>query len=207
MIVRVNKNKNFTVMSNVHLKDKRLTLKAKGLLSVVLALPDDWDYSIEGLTAISREKEGAINSALKELKNCGYLKITKKMPGETGSGRIEYEWDFYEIPKQGTKKQDLENQGLEIQGLEIQGFENHGQLNTNNKYIKEVNTKEKNIFLPPTVEEVYKYCEERHNGINAQLFVDYYTAKDWLISKNVKMKDWKATIRAWENNSKRQYWD
>ena len=56
-------------MSNVHLKDNRLTLKAKGLLSVCLALPDDWDYSIAGLVAICKENETAVKTAMKELKD------------------------------------------------------------------------------------------------------------------------------------------
>lgn len=140
MIVRVNKNSNYTVMSNIHLKDRNLTLKAKGLLSVILSLPDDWDYSVKGLASISKEKESAIESTLKELKENGYLIITKKMPDETRSGRIEYEWDFYEMPQ--TEKQELKKQGVENQGLEIQGLENRPQLNTNILNIKELNTKE-----------------------------------------------------------------
>lgn len=138
MIVRVNKTENYTTMSNYHLKDKNLTLKAKGLLSVVLSLPDTWEYSVAGLTSISKEKETAINSALKELKENGYLIISKKMPSETGTGRIEYEWDFYERPQ--TEKQGVEKQGLENLGLEFQGLENQAQLNTNIENTNEVNT-------------------------------------------------------------------
>lgn len=145
MIVRVNKTSDYTTMSNIHLKDRNLSLKAKGLLSVILSLPPDWKYSIEGLTAISKEKESSIKSALNELKNNGYFVITKKMPNETTSGRIEYEWDFYERPfeqKQEHKKQALEILPLEILTLEKQGLENQGQLNTNivNTYIENTNT-------------------------------------------------------------------
>lgn len=89
-VIRVNKTKNYTVMSNEHLKDKRLSLKAKGLLSVMLSLPDTWDYSISGLVAICKESETAVKSTLNELKSCGYLVVTKKMPNETESGRTEY---------------------------------------------------------------------------------------------------------------------
>ena len=76
-VFRVNKNKNYTVMSNYHFKDKKLSLKAKGLLSQMLSLPDDWDYTVAGLCAINKESVGAMNSALKELENNGYLKRTK----------------------------------------------------------------------------------------------------------------------------------
>ena len=63
-VFRINKNDNYTVMSNYHLKDKNLTYKAKGLLSFMLSLPDDWDYSMNGLVAISKENISAIRSAL-----------------------------------------------------------------------------------------------------------------------------------------------
>lgn len=217
MVVRVNKTKDYTVMSNYHLSDTNLTLKAKGLLSVVLSLPNDWEYSIAGLTSISKEKEGAINSALKELKENGYLIISKKMPNETESGRIEYEWDFYEVPqnkKQAEEKQDPEKQGLEFQGLEFQGLENSGQLNTNTSntnipstnilntkglYIEDKPQKKK--FIPPTVDEVAAYCQERNNGIDAEEFVDWYQSRNWMSGKT-KLSDWKACVRTWEKKKK-----
>jgi hypothetical protein len=162
-VCRVNKNGNYTIMSNYHLRSKNLSLKAIGLMSKVLSLPDEWDYSIAGLTAICKEEESAIKSALKELKDWGYLSVTKLMPNETASGRIEYVYDFYEYSekdkpdnennvnagdtslsdviskksaKQGTRKQDIEFLPLEIQPVEIQDVENQGQLNTKQKIQK-----------------------------------------------------------------------
>ena len=70
---RVNKNVNYTVMSNHHLQDKRLSLKAKGLLSYMLSLPDDWDYSLKGLTTGCRDGIDSVRSAVHELEDCGYL--------------------------------------------------------------------------------------------------------------------------------------
>ena len=64
-----------------------------------------------------------------------------------------------------------------------------------NEYIKE-NIKRKN-FIKPTIEEIQEYCTERHNGINANAFYDFYESKNWMVGKN-KMKDWKACIRTWE---------
>lgn len=130
--IRVNKTKNYTIMSNYHFKEKNMSLKAKGLLSLMLSLPDNWNYSIAGLVGICKENETAIKSTLNELREFGYLKITKLMPNESRSGRIEYIYDIYEFSKQEGKKQELENLPLEIQHIEIQG-----QLNT-----KELNTKE-----------------------------------------------------------------
>lgn len=212
MIVRVNKSDNYTVMSNYHLKDRYLSLKAKGLLSVVLSLPEEWDYSIQGLASISRENETSIKSALKELKENGYLIITKKMPNETKSGRIEYEWDFYEcshaiyrpMPIQDSKKQEVENQPLEILTLE-----NHGQLNTKESNTKESNTKGMDIyaqpkshrFIPPTLEEVKAYCQERNNLVDPEKFIDYYSSNGWKVGGRSKMVDWKACVRTWERNN------
>ena len=72
-VFRVEKTKDFTVMSNHHLRDKRLTLKAKGLLSQMLSLPEDWDYTLAGLAYINRESKDAIRSAVEELEKAGYL--------------------------------------------------------------------------------------------------------------------------------------
>lgn len=133
----MNKSKDYTTMSNIHLRDVRLSLKAKGLLSVMLSLPDNWEYSIAGLVAISKEEETAIKSTLKELKSCGYVVVKKFLPGETKSGRIEYEYNIFERPQeqeaeaQKVEKQEAEKQPLENLPIEVQAVENQGQLNTN----------------------------------------------------------------------------
>lgn len=179
-----------------------MSLKAKGLLSLMLSLPEGWDYSIAGLVAISKENESALKSTLNELKAFGYLVITKKMPNETESGRIEYEYNIFEQP-QG--KQEVEKQGVENQPLEIQPVENPPQLNTKESNTKEVRTKESSTkgyggkprFTPPTVEEVKAYCQERGNNIDPEYFVDFYSSKGWMVGKN-KMKDWQAAVRNWE---------
>lgn len=72
-VMRVEKTGNFTIMSNVHLDDPRLSLKAIGLLSKILRLPDDWDYTLEGLARICKEGKDAIRSAIVELEQAGYI--------------------------------------------------------------------------------------------------------------------------------------
>lgn len=136
-VIRVEKTKNYTVMSNYHFKEKEMSLKAKGLLSLMLSLPDNWDYSIAGLVAICKENETAIKSALKELQQFGYVKVDKIMPDKTDSGRIEYIYNIYEQPKQDDKKQGVENLPLEIQRVE-----NHTQLNTKEQNTYKLNTKD-----------------------------------------------------------------
>ena len=72
-VFRVEKNKGYTVMSNHHLRNKELTLKAKGLLSQMLSLPENWDYTLAGLSHIKREKIDAIREVVKELEQVGYI--------------------------------------------------------------------------------------------------------------------------------------
>lgn len=118
-------------MSNYHFKEKDMSLKAKGLLSFMLSLPDDWDYSMAGLVTLLKENETAIKTALKELQDFGYVRIDKIYPNNTDSGRIEYIYNVFEQPIQEKEKQALENLPLENQPVE-----NHVQLNT-----KQLNTK------------------------------------------------------------------
>ena len=154
-IIRMNKSSDYTVMSNTHLKEKNMSLKAKGLLSLMLSLRDDWEYSVEGLVSICKESEVAVKSALNELKKFNYLKVTKLLPNQTETGRIEYIYDIFEKPQQGIEKQEVENLGVEILDVEIQALENQGQLNTKELNTKELNTKElntKDIYNAPSNE-------------------------------------------------------
>jgi hypothetical protein len=149
-IIRMNKSSDYTVMSNTHLKEKNMSLKAKGLLSLMLSLRDDWEYSIEGLVSICKESEVAVKSALNELKKFNYLKVTKLLPNQTETGRIEYIYDIFEKPQQAIEKQGVENLGVEILDVEIQALENQGQLNTKELNTKELNTKD--IYNAPSNE-------------------------------------------------------
>lgn len=72
-IIRVERTKNFTVMSNHHFKNKNLSLKAKGLLSLMLSLPDDWNYNMKGLATLSKDGIDSVRTAMKELENQGYV--------------------------------------------------------------------------------------------------------------------------------------
>ena len=188
-ILRINKTKDYTIMSNEHLKNKNLSLKAKGLLSVMLSLPNDWDYSIAGLVAISKENETAIKSTLLELKQYGYLVVRKFMPNETKTGRIEYIYDIFETSKQEHKKQELENLGVEF--LDV---ENQGQLNTN-----ELNTKKQNRvkFTPPTLEEVKEYAKSINRLDLAVNFYNYYTKFNWVDGNGKRVKRWKQKFYTW----------
>ena len=206
-VMRVNKNKNYTNMSNVHLRDKTLSLKAKGLLSVVLTLPDDWKYSIGGLVSICKESETSVKSALDELKEHKYLTVTKISPNKDNKGRYEYVYDFFEKPIQEGEKQGVEILPLENQPLEILGVENHPLYkttdeSTTDKSITDIPTTDngnskRTKFVKPTIEELQAYIFENGYSIDAERFYDYYEANGWYTG-NRKMKDWKATVRNWE---------
>lgn len=198
-VFRVHKSKDYTVMSNNHLRDKGLTLKAKGLMSLMLSLPDNWDYSIMGLVAISKDGKDSVMNTLTELESNGYLNRTRAL---NSKGQFEgFTYDIYEKPYSGKPYAENPNTGKPY-------AENPPQLNTKESSTKKVSTKESNTdrekrkrFIPPSVDEVRLYCSERNNGIDPQSFVDYYAARGWNIGKN-KMQDWKAAVRTWENRRK-----
>lgn len=138
-VIRVNNTKGFTVMSNYHFQDKEISLKAKGLLGLMLSLPSNWDYSVNGLVAIVKENKAAVQTALKELEEHKYLKRTR-VQDETG--RFDYVYDIYEKPYD--KLPCAENQCTDIQCTEVQCTENQPQINTNKQSTNKQNTKELN---------------------------------------------------------------
>ena len=114
-VFRVEKNHNYTVMSNYHLRDTRLTLKSIGLLSKMLSLTDEWDYTTRGLAAICKEGVDAIGAALKELESHGYL-VRRQL--RDSRGRItDTEYTIYESPHPplpDTASPDTENPYLDM---------------------------------------------------------------------------------------------
>ena len=95
-VFRVERTRDYTVMSNHHLKDGELSLKAKGLLSMMLSLPDEWNYTTRGLARICKEGVDAIGKALKELETAGYI-VRRQLRG--ANGRItDTEYTIYEKP-------------------------------------------------------------------------------------------------------------
>ena len=144
-------------MSNTHLKDKRLSLKAIGLLSVVLSLPDDWHYTVNGLVGIVKDGERAVNGALSELKENGYLRIEKLYPNKDGRSKIEYQYIFSETPQDLQNvplEQDIQNVGLHNVGLQDVGLQNVGTY----KYTNKPNTNNKNT----NKQSKHKYGEFQH---------------------------------------------
>ena len=189
-IFRVHKENNYTTIDNNIFKNTELSWKATGLIATMLSLPDDWNFSINGLATLKKDKETIIRNALKELEDLGYLKRTMI---KDNKGRIvDWEYDIYECPV------------VEKPHVEKPLVENQTQLNTN--IIKDLNNKEENInnklfiqkkFKKPTLEEVRDYCLERNNNIDPKTFFDYYSVNNW---KDVK--NWKQKIITWEMHDK-----
>ena len=101
-VFRVIKNKNYTVMSNYHLRDMHLSLKAKGLLSVILSLPENWDYSVHGLSYICKEGADAIRQAIWELERAGYI-FRSRVRNEKGQLK-NAEYVIYEEPQENSEE-------------------------------------------------------------------------------------------------------
>ncbi len=89
-VFRIEKTKDFTIMSNHHLRNTELSLKAKGLLSLMLSLPEDWDYTTKGLAHICKDGVDSITTALKELERHGYLTRQRLRYDNGQLGDIEY---------------------------------------------------------------------------------------------------------------------
>lgn len=141
-VFKIEKQKNYTVMSNYHLQDRNLSYKAKGLLSFMLSLPEDWDYSLNGLVAVSKESKKAIRNILSELINRGYV-VREQGRGE--KGYYKYDYIIREIPVNVLEKDHPDTQ----KGDAVKGDTEKGtQINTNKE-----NTKEQIDKIDKTINE------------------------------------------------------
>ena len=124
-VFRVERNTGYTVMSNHHLRNKELSLKAKGLLSQMLSLPEDWDYTLAGLSYINREKIDAIREAVRELERAGYIKRSRERDSK---GRLRgADYVIYEQPQpsdEGAAPADRQPPISEMPTLELPTLEN-----------------------------------------------------------------------------------
>lgn len=159
-VFRIEKNKNYTVMSNYHLRDRNLSYKAKGMLSFMLSLPDDWDYSMDGLCAISKESRDGIRSIIRELEEYHYVKIEKVRGAK---GYFYYNYFIYEIPhfeehEHDENNPDMENPYLDSPSVESTTQINTNKINTNKKIDKDDKTKISSFFIP-----------EEHNILTLEL--------------------------------------
>ena len=139
-VFRVERNKGYTVMSNHHLRNKDLSLKAKGLLSQMLSLPEDWDYTLKGLSLINREQIDAIRAAIRELEQAGYIVRSRERDSQ---GRLRgADYVIYEQPQPVPDSPTLENPMLDNPTQEKPTLGKPTQLNLHSEkdVLKLVNT-------------------------------------------------------------------
>lgn len=149
----IEKNKNYTVMSNYHLQDKNLSYKAKGLLSFMLSLPETWDYSMKGLEAISKESIKALRNILLELENSKYITRIRK---QDEHGKFYYDYSIYEIP--------FNINPYYQKGHTVKGHtEKDTQINTNKENTKEQIDKDDKTKIPSF------FVAEEHNILTLEL--------------------------------------
>lgn len=183
-------------------KEVWLDTRLNALDKVILMEIDSLDQGEKGCYASNEHlatfcqcSKTKVSTAISKLIECGYLYI------QNFDGRKR------ELKSRlsNFERQNIKNCNADIQNLKESNTYSNTNNNTNSK-LKESNKennnntpKKKEKFKAPTVEEVQEYCTERGNNIDAQHFIDYYSARGWMLGKN-HIKDWKACIRTWERN-------
>ena len=184
-IKRIQKSGNYSIISNEILKKKDLSLKSKGLLTLILSLPDKWELSVNGLVAIVKESKNTVYSILKELNGFGY--VERKRITDNSGKVIKWELIVYEKPltkKPDTKKPDVEK---------------CTQIKTNTKLITKLNKHNKESFSILVFESGILQKEDSNS------FIDYWTESNaknkmrWQMEKtwdlNLRIKRWKRTTK------------
>ena len=170
-VFRVEKNSGYTVMSNHHLRNRALSLKAKGLLSQMLSLPEDWDYTLQGLARINRESIDAIRQAIRELEQAGYIQRSRERDEK---GRLRgADYVIFELPQPvpASVSPTVENPTLENPTQENPTLENPMQLNKD-KLITEKQKKEglNTDSIPILVSvQISKTCSSRNGLLSASV--------------------------------------
>ena len=183
-VFRVHKNENYTVLSNYHFKEKAMSLKAKGLLSLMLSLPENWDYSAAGLVTLSKDGKDSVNAALKELEKFGYLRRTQAIDAR---GKFSgYNYEIFEQPIEAaeelkTGKPTTDKPFAENPSTEKTTTENPQQLS-----IKELSTKKLNTKKQDKIDKIDKsdvaLCEP--NSLTKKLIeINYIEPNDICIDQ------------------------
>ena len=181
-VFRVEKTRDYTTMANYHFKDKRLSLKAKGLLSLILSLPDDWKFSVKGLAALNSDGVDAVRSGLKELERSGFV-TRKRLRNELGQVK-DTEYTVHEKPVR-----DFPTQANPVQANPAQG--NPTLLNTNesidldNKDILSNFSTNQSIGTDRTDEAHERQNEEKDVGAQMSEKERYRLARKKVIKENI----------------------
>ena len=181
-VFRVEKNSNYTTMCNYHLRDQGLSLKGKGLLSMLLSLPDTWNYSVRGLSSITPDGVDGVLTALKELERLGYLERNQQRESNGRMGRAEYV--IYEMPR---KKPCSESPCTEKPytvnpDTDTPVTENPAQLSTNRTSTETINKREKKEIQHRYGGDVVNFKTTKHFRDKRNHYID---RSQWRITENV----------------------
>lgn len=217
-VFRVEKTKNYTVMANYHLQDRNLSLAAKGLLSFMLSLPEDWNYTLAGLACQNDVGVKTIRSILRELEREGYLSRTQRR-GE--NGHFEYEYSIFEkskgtapysraphaqpphTPSGHAVKGTLLNTNIQSTNEQSTNIQNISDTSNNKKPYNPLVSNSTGgrisarVFKKPTMEELEDFKKENElTTVDTDSFFNYYESNGWRVGKQ-PMKNWKAAMRNW----------
>ena len=181
-VFRVEKTSSYTVMSNHHLRNPDLTLKAKGLLSIMLSLPENWDYTLKGLSCICRENVDAIRTAVWELEKAGY--ITRRQGRDEKGKMTAIEYTIYEFPQPPKPKIPVsENPISDNPTTEIPVSENPTQLNKDRSTKDLLNTDVSSTYSIPFQKEAAAPPKRKGNGYTN---MDAVRAYEEVIKDNIE---------------------
>lgn len=184
-VFRVEKSRDFTVMSNHHLRNRNMSLRAKGLLSLMLSLPEDWDYTLKGLASISMEGVDAIRTVIRELEALGYLERRRKR-NEKGQLK-DAEYIIHERPIENMNQKQTPQQPMFTQTtphepisenpvLDKPVSEGTTQLNTNISNTKELNT---DVIKYPSINN------GQNNKFNSKRWMERYNENKSLVKDSI----------------------
>lgn len=189
-VCRIEKTKDYTVMANHHLRNKELSLKAKGLLSLMLSLPEDWDYTVKGLAYICKDGIDSINGTIKELEEQGYV-IRKRLRNDKGQ-LTTTEYTILEQPQSLDKSQSPPKRENPIQEMPKQGepiLDNPHQLNT---YLRTIDKSKKDLLNTETSNpyQSYPYGQLQNKGYDG-IGCDSYEEVKELVYENIEYEHFK----------------
>lgn len=201
-ILRHNHEQEFTILPNSLIRNPELSLRDVGLLCYMLSLPQDWEFSIDGLDyVIQNNGASSVRAALKNLEKQGYL---RRSWIRSEDGRIiRNQWTVSDLPieERETIPEDnkpyVENQHAENQHADNQHAENRRQTkNISNKVNNNKEQREQKALSLPDLQDIISYIQENGYQVDAEQFYDYYTARGWKVN-GAPIADWTALIRNW----------
>jgi len=178
---------------------KLLCLAGKINNGGVFLLNDNIPYSTEMLSKIFRRKKTTVENAIKVFEEYGLIEIVDDVITIPNWGKHQ-SLDSIEKKKEYMKNYMQDYREKQRSKADKSNRKANSKTNVSRTDKEEEKEEDKNNnkrFVPPTVEEVRAYCQERNNGVDAQRFINFYESKGWMVGKN-RMKDWKASVRTWE---------